>query len=79
MAPFAAELARRGIDYIDFTEPFSAQAKAGRTVYFELDPHPNQAGYAVIARTVTEYLERHATALGLSLTASVPRPTSQTH
>ena len=79
VAPFAEELARRGIDYIDFTKPFSAQAKAGRTVYFELDPHPNQAGYAVIARTVTEYLERHATALGLSLTASVPRPTSQTH
>lgn len=79
LPPFAQELARRGIDYIDFTEPFTAQAKAGRTVYFELDPHPNQAGYALIARTVTDYLERHATALGLNLTASAPRTANQTH
>jgi lysophospholipase L1-like esterase len=79
VAPFAEELARRGVDYIDFTGPFTAEAKAGRSVYFELDPHPNQAGYAVIARTVSEYLERHATALGLNLTAAAPRSPSQTH
>ncbi len=77
--PFAEELARRGIDYIDLTGPFSAEAKAGRTIYFELDPHPNQAGYAIIARTVSDYLERHATALGLHLTTPAPRAASQTH
>jgi acetyltransferase AlgX (SGNH hydrolase-like protein) len=70
LAPFAQELARRGITYIDFRGPFTTQAKAGRSVYLEVDPHPNQAGYALIASTVSEYLERHATALGLKL----PRP-----
>src|SRR4051812_11643222 len=44
-APFAAELARRGIDYLDLTGTFTARARAGRSLYFELDPHPNQPGY----------------------------------
>jgi hypothetical protein len=78
-APFAAELARRGIDYIDFTGPFTAEARAGRSLYFELDPHPNQAGYTLIARTVSEYLERHATALGLSPTDGDSISARQTH
>ncbi|HVL18403.1 MAG TPA: hypothetical protein VM387_10420 [Gemmatimonadales bacterium] len=79
LAAFPAELARRGIDYIDFSGPFTAQAKAGRSIYFELDPHPNRAGYALIARTVSEYLQRHATALGLSLSASASLSSRQTH
>ena len=79
LAAFPAELARRGIDYIDFSGPFMAQAKAGRSIYFELDPHPNRAGYALIARTVSEYLQRHATALGLSLSASASLSSRQTH
>lgn len=78
VAPFAQELARRGIDYIDLGVPFTAEARAGRTVYFELDPHPNQEGYAVIARSVSQYLERHATALGIGLTAVAPRSASRT-
>jgi hypothetical protein len=78
VVPFAAELARRGIEYIDFTAPFTAEAKRGRTIYFELDPHPNQAGYRLIANTVTTYLERHAAALGLTRTVSDTRSTRQT-
>ena len=76
---FPAELARRGIDYIDFSGPFTAQAKAGRSIYFELDPHPNRAGYALIAHTVSEYLQGHATALGLNLSASASLSSRQTH
>src|SRR3954452_15422649 len=48
-APFAAELARRGIDYLDLTGTFTARARAGRSLYFELDPHPNQPGYTLAA------------------------------
>ena len=79
LAAFPAELARRGIDYIDFSGPFTAQAKAGRSIYFELDPHPNRAGYALIAHTVSEYLQGHATALGLNLSASASLSSRQTH
>ena len=73
------ELARRGIDYIDFSGPFTAQAKAGRSIYFELDPHPNRVGYALIAHTVSQYLQDHATALGLKLSASASLSSRQTH
>ncbi len=79
LAAFPAELARRGIDYIDFSGPFTAQAKAGRSIYFELDPHPNRAGYALIAHTVSQYLQGHATALGLNLSASASLSSRQTH
>ncbi len=79
LAAFPAELARRGIDYIDFSGPFTAQAKAGRSIYFELDPHPNRAGYDLIAHTVSEYLQDHATALGLNLSASASLSSRQTH
>ena len=79
LAAFAQELTRRKIDFIDLSGPFTAQAKAGRSVYFELDPHPNRLGYGIIARTVSDYLERNAAALGLTLTTPPPRSTTQTH
>ena len=79
LAAFPPELARRGIDYIDFTGPFTAEAKAGRSIYFELDPHPNRAGYTLIARTVSEYLQRHARALGLTVGASASLSSRRTH
>lgn len=79
LAPFAAELARRGIEYIDLSGPFTAAAKDGRSIYFELDPHPNRDGYALIARTVTEYLRRHAAELGLPANSSAAPSTHETH
>jgi lysophospholipase L1-like esterase len=79
LAPFAAELDRRGIEYIDFSGPFTAAAKAGRSIYFELDPHPNREGYALIARTVTDYLRRHAAALGLGSSSAPAAFPPQTH
>jgi lysophospholipase L1-like esterase len=66
VAPFAAELDRRGVEYIDFTGSFAAQARAGRSIYFEVDPHPNREGYRLIADSVTAYLRRHAATLGLT-------------
>jgi lysophospholipase L1-like esterase len=65
LAPFVPELRRRGIPLIDFTGPFTEQARAGRSIYFELDPHPNQAGYRLIADTVAAYLRSHAAELQL--------------
>jgi hypothetical protein len=66
LAPFAAELERRGVEYLDFTGAFAAQARAGRSIYFEVDPHPNREGYRLIADSVTAYLRRHDGALGLA-------------
>jgi hypothetical protein len=74
LAPFAAELSRRGIAHIDFTRAFTAQAQAGRSIYFEVDPHPNREGYRLIADSVTAYLRSHAGALGLTLRPMSPAP-----
>jgi lysophospholipase L1-like esterase len=74
VVPFAAELARRGIAHIDFTGAFTAQARAGRSIYFEVDPHPNREGYRLIADSVTAYLRSHAEALGLTLHPVAPAP-----
>lgn len=65
LEPFVPELQRRGIEFIDFTRPFTQQARAGRSIYFEVDPHPNRAGYRLIADTVAAYLRRHAAELQL--------------
>jgi lysophospholipase L1-like esterase len=74
VAPFAEALARRGVEYIDFTAPFTARAKAGKTIYFELDPHPNRQGYRLIGDSVAAYLRSHAAAFGLTLRPPAPVP-----
>jgi hypothetical protein len=39
----------------------------GETLFFEVDGHPNAAGYALIADAILDYLKQNATEYGLNL------------
>jgi lysophospholipase L1-like esterase len=54
------ELKNAGIEYLDLTVPFRRRAARGEKLFFETDPHPNAAGYALIADSVLAYLKQNA-------------------
>jgi lysophospholipase L1-like esterase len=53
---FAAALDERGIEHLNLTIPLRDAARDGAALYFEVDGHPNERGYAVIADAVTALL-----------------------
>jgi hypothetical protein len=57
---------QHGIEYLDLGSPLREAARAGARLYREVDPHPNEAGYALIAQLVQRHVEQHKTAYGLS-------------
>ncbi|MFB3904133.1 MAG: SGNH/GDSL hydrolase family protein [Acidobacteriota bacterium] len=61
-------LRKLGIEYLDLAPAFKREAKAGRTLFFGSDGHPNSEGYRLIAGEVTRYL---ATLLGSAAFRSV--------
>jgi len=63
--PIIDELDRLGIDYLDLGPPLRARAQDGRALYNEVDGHPNELGYDVIAKYVFEYLQANAGRYGL--------------
>ena len=65
--PFREALEKHGIPTIHPLEALRERAKQGEQVYFEIDGHPNAAGYAVIAEVVDAYLVENAERLGLKL------------
>ena len=65
--PFAKHFRGLGIDVIDPGPALRAGALEGRQLYFEIDGHPNQAGYDVIADVVDAWLEEQGPGIGLSL------------
>jgi lysophospholipase L1-like esterase len=64
-APLLLELAKRGIAYLDFGPYFRQRAAAGEALFWEVDVHPNERGYALIAQVVLTYLQEHAVRYGL--------------
>ncbi len=58
VAPFAVELGRRGIPYLDLTPYLQEPARAGERLFFEIDGHPNEAGNRLIADVVFNHLRR---------------------
>jgi hypothetical protein len=57
--PLREALTRVGIEYVDVIPVFRQHAAAGELLFFEVDGHPNAAGYALIAATVLSYLKEH--------------------
>jgi len=64
-APFIPELDRRGIAYLDLGPYFRQQAAAGEALFWEVDGHPNERGYRLIAEVVLSHLRANATSYGL--------------
>jgi hypothetical protein len=53
------------VRYVDLGPEFRAAAAGGQHLYREVDGHPNEAGYRVIADRVGAYLTEHGRELGL--------------
>jgi hypothetical protein len=64
-APFIPELAKRGIAYLNLGPVMRQQAAAGKTLYWEVDGHPNPRGYALIMEAVLSHLKENARRYGL--------------
>ena len=64
--PLREALDRLRIEYLDLTPGFRQRAAAGARLFFEVDGHPNAAGYALIAELVRAYLVEHAHRYGLA-------------
>jgi lysophospholipase L1-like esterase len=54
--PFVDQFASDGVPYLDLTPYFQARARAGERLFFEVDGHPNAAGYRLIAEAVLDLL-----------------------
>ena len=55
-APFAARFNALGVPYLDLTPGFRASARQGERLFFEVDGHPNAAGYRLVADLVLAHL-----------------------
>jgi hypothetical protein len=64
-AAFRPELDKRGISYLDVGPYFRQQATIGKTLFWEVDGHPNARGYAAIADVVFSHLKDNAKQYGL--------------
>jgi hypothetical protein len=60
VAPFLAELDRRGIPHLDLTGDLRERAAEGEKLFLEIDLHPNDAGHQRIAEILIARLERRA-------------------
>jgi lysophospholipase L1-like esterase len=54
--PFVTQFATDGVPHVDLTPYFQARARAGERLFFEVDGHPNAAGYRLIAEAVLDRL-----------------------
>ncbi len=72
-APFAAHFSETGLPYLDLAPYFQTRARQGERLFFEVDGHPNAAGYRLIAEVVLGHLR--SSAQGLDLAGLHERPT----
>ncbi len=61
VGPYATELERLGIEHLDLTAAFQAEARrAEAALFFEIDGHPNVAGNRFMAQAIGDHLLRNA-------------------
>jgi lysophospholipase L1-like esterase len=58
VAPFAERFGELGIPYLDLTPVLRQRSAGGERLFFEVDVHPNVAGYRVIGEVIADYLTR---------------------
>jgi lysophospholipase L1-like esterase len=63
--PLRSALTKNGIRYLDLAPVFRQRAGAGEKLFFEVDGHPNERGYALIAENVLSHLKANARRYGL--------------
>jgi len=74
---FRPALEAQHIPFIDLTPYFRARAREVGPLFLEVDGHPNEAGYRLVADVVIEYLNEHGAVHGLD--ASQPQPKLNQH
>ncbi len=61
VGPYATELERLGIEHLDLTPAFQAEARRSDvSLFFEIDGHPNAAGNWLMARAIGDHLLENA-------------------
>jgi lysophospholipase L1-like esterase len=60
-------LKEAGIESLDLTKAFQQHAAKGEKLFFEVDGHPNAAGYALIAEAVLDHVKQNAAEYGLDI------------
>jgi lysophospholipase L1-like esterase len=59
VAPFAERFDELGIPYLDLTPVLRRRSAGGERLFFEVDIHPNVAGYRLIGEVIADHLTRH--------------------
>jgi lysophospholipase L1-like esterase len=73
-APFAVQFEADGLPYLDLTPYFQARAREGERLFFEVDGHPNAAGYRLVAEVVLDDLRDSGQGMALAGIHKGPTP-----
>ena len=76
-APFARALKARGVPFVDLLPALRDRAAAGERIFLDVDIHPNEQGYALIAQEVLKRLRSRPWSVALEGTSGRPQACMQ--